>query len=65
MKEIDWVSLGNDRPNPRLTDEQLAELARRDAELDKNPEIAMSWQQIRDSVEKKRESMSGSGLGLC
>ena len=48
-----WESLGDDRPTSRLDDEQLAELARRDAELDKNPEIALSWQQIRESVEKK------------
>ena len=34
-----------------LTTERLAELARRDAELDANPAIALTWEQIRTSVE--------------
>ncbi len=46
-------SLGDARRRGRLTAEQRAELARRDAELDANPEIALSWEQIRASVEKK------------
>ena len=48
-----WESLAEDRPPSRLTDEQRAELARRDAEMDANPEIALTWQQIRSSVEGK------------
>jgi len=48
-----WENLGKSRPHPELTDEQRAELARRDAELDANPDIALTWQQIRASVEKK------------
>jgi putative addiction module component (TIGR02574 family) len=48
-----WESLGNDRPPARLTAEQRAELARRDAELDANPGIALTWEQIRASVETK------------
>jgi putative addiction module component (TIGR02574 family) len=48
-----WESLGDARPTARLTAEQRAELARRDAELDANPSIALTWEQIRDSVEKK------------
>lgn len=48
-----WESLGEERPAGRLTDEQRAELTRRDAELDANPEIAMTWEQIRASVERK------------
>jgi putative addiction module component (TIGR02574 family) len=48
-----WESLGEAHPHSELTDEQRAELARRDAELDSNPGIAMTWQQIRASVEKK------------
>jgi putative addiction module component (TIGR02574 family) len=48
-----WESLGEARPRARLTDEQRAELARRDAELDANPGIALSWEQIRASVAKK------------
>jgi putative addiction module component (TIGR02574 family) len=48
-----WESLGDDRPRSRLTDEQRAELARRDAELDANPGIALTWEQIRASIEAK------------
>ncbi|MGH9811125.1 MAG: addiction module protein [Terriglobia bacterium] len=48
-----WDSLGDARPSARLTDEQRAELARRDAELDANPGIALHWEQIRASVETK------------
>jgi len=48
-----WESLGDDRPSARLTAEQRAELARRDAELDANPGIAMTWEQVRASVERK------------
>jgi putative addiction module component (TIGR02574 family) len=48
-----WESLGEVRPRGRLTTEQRAELARRDAELDRNPGIALTWDQIRASVEKK------------
>jgi putative addiction module component (TIGR02574 family) len=49
-----WESLGNARPSARLTAEQRKELAQRDAELDANLEIAMTWEQIRASVEKNR-----------
>jgi putative addiction module component (TIGR02574 family) len=49
-----WESLGDARPSARLTPEQRAELARRDAELDANPGIALTWEQIRASVEAKR-----------
>ena len=46
-----WESLGADRPGAKLTSEQESELARRDAELDANPERALTWQQIRKSIE--------------
>lgn len=48
-----WESLGEDRPQARLTAEQRAELASRDAQMDADPGIAMTWEQIRASVEKK------------
>lgn len=48
-----WGSLGEDRPQGGLTAEQRAELARRDAELDANPGIALTWEEIRSSVERK------------
>ena len=40
-----WESLGEARPQARLTAEQRAELTRRDAELDAIPGIALrcSW----------------------
>jgi len=46
-----WDSLGDDRPVGQLSAEQRAELARRDAELDANPGIALTWEQIRSGVE--------------
>ncbi len=48
-----WESLGDARPSGGLTPEQRSELARRDAELDAHPEIAMTWEQVRASVETK------------
>lgn len=48
-----WESLGEARPPGRLSAEQRAELARRDAEMDASPGIALTWEQIRASVEKK------------
>jgi putative addiction module component (TIGR02574 family) len=47
-----WESWGT---NVRLTAEQRAELARRDAELDANPRIALTWEQIRAIVEMRDE----------
>jgi putative addiction module component (TIGR02574 family) len=46
-----WESLGDDRPSGQLSAGQRAELARRDAELEANPGMALSWEQIRASVE--------------
>jgi len=48
-----WDSLGYDRPGSQLTSEQRQELARRDAEMDANPDIALTWEQVRASIEKK------------
>lgn len=48
-----WESLGEARPSGRLTAEQWAELARRDAELNANPGAALTWEQVRASVESK------------
>lgn len=48
-----WDSLGEARPTGQLTAAQKAELVRRDAELDANPEFALSWEEIRASVEAK------------
>lgn len=48
-----WESLGDACPSPELTESQQAELARRDAELDANPDMAMRWEEIRTNVETK------------
>lgn len=48
-----WESLGDARPRSRLTAEQRAELDRRDAELEANPGLALTWEQVRASVEVK------------
>jgi putative addiction module component (TIGR02574 family) len=49
-----WENLEDSRPSARLTAEQKAELARRNAELDANPSLALSWEQIRAGVESPR-----------
>lgn len=49
-----WESLGDDRPIGKPTAEQQEELARRDAELDADPTLALTWDQIRASVDGKR-----------
>jgi len=48
-----WESLGDARPPARLTAEQRGELARRDADLDANPGLALTWDEVRSSVERK------------
>jgi putative addiction module component (TIGR02574 family) len=48
-----WESLSDTRPPGGLTIEQRAELDRRDAEDDANPRIALTWEQIRASIEAK------------
>ncbi len=47
-----WESLGQARPRPPLSVEERAELSRRHAELDADPGIALTWEQIRASIEK-------------
>jgi putative addiction module component (TIGR02574 family) len=46
-----WESLEDAQPPTRLTAEQRTELLRRDAELSSNPEAALTWEQVRASVE--------------
>ena len=46
-----WESLGDERP-AGLSDDQRAELARRAAELDGNPGLAVPWEQIRAAVRR-------------
>jgi len=49
-----WESLGADIPGSRLTAEQRAELARRDAEMDANPGRPMTWEHVRAEIEGGR-----------
>ncbi len=46
-----WESLEDARPSGRLSANQRAELVRRDAELTEHPEAALTWEQVRPSVE--------------
>jgi putative addiction module component (TIGR02574 family) len=46
-----WESLGAERPPIELSAAQRGELARRDAELEAHPEIALTWDQIRAGIE--------------
>jgi putative addiction module component (TIGR02574 family) len=48
-----WESLGDAAPAGPLSPDQRADLARRAAELDANPGIALTWEQIRASVERR------------
>lgn len=47
-----WESL-EDQPIPAMTPVLRGELANRDAEMENHPEIALTWEQIRASVEHK------------
>jgi hypothetical protein len=42
----------------RLSDEQRAEIARRDAELDAHPEIALTWEQVRSEIETTSKTLT-------
>ena len=46
-----WASLGEARPVPRLTEERWEEIVRRDAELDADPSVGLSWEQVRRNIE--------------
>jgi putative addiction module component (TIGR02574 family) len=48
-----WESLEEAWPQTKLTATQHVELAERNAELDAKPGMAMTWEQIRSSVERK------------
>ena len=37
-----------------ISDELWEELCRRDTEMDANPEIGMTWEEVRSSIEAKR-----------
>ena len=50
-----WESLGaGERPGAHLTEQQWDEIDRRDAELDADPGLAMTWEQVRASIRGER-----------
>ena len=49
-----WDSLGDDRPAGRLSEAQRAELDRRGAEMEANPAVGLTWEQIRATIEKPK-----------
>lgn len=46
-----WESLDPPPLKTNLTSEQRAELARRDAELEAHPELAITWNELRSGIE--------------
>lgn len=48
-----WESLDGSRPAGGLSAVQKETLARRDAEMTANPEIAVTWDQIRSRLESQ------------
>ena len=50
-----WESLNPPSLGTQLSKTQREELSRRDAELDANPELALSWRQLREGL-KTRQS---------
>lgn len=60
-----WANLERDRPAVLLTEMQRAELARWDAQLDAEPGPALTWQQIRASVESRRRACPWSSTRRC
>lgn len=49
-----WESLGENRPTLPISDELHTELLRRDAEMDADPGIGLTWAQIRAHAEGAR-----------
>ena len=50
--------LGDNRPMPAMTPELRELLDRRSAEMKANPEICLTWEQIRSSIESNRSPRS-------
>jgi putative addiction module component (TIGR02574 family) len=49
-----WESLQSDPAATPLTDEQRRELDRRDAEMDANPHLGSTWEDVKARVWPKR-----------
>lgn len=49
-----WDSLADDLPPPSLTPEQCRELDRRDADMDADPGVGMTWEEVVASIKGRR-----------
>jgi putative addiction module component (TIGR02574 family) len=49
-----WDAIGDSETPLELTDAQKAEIHRRSAELDANPDIAVPWEEVKRSLKERR-----------
>ena len=49
-----WDAIADSDTPLELTDEQKAEISRRSAELDANPDIAVPWEEVKRSLDERR-----------
>ena len=49
-----WDRIADSDTPLELTDAQKAELNRRSAELDANPDMAIPWEEVKRSLEQRR-----------
>ena len=49
-----WDGIADADTPLELTDAQKAEISRRSAELDANPDIAIPWEEVKRSLEDRR-----------
>ena len=45
-----WDSIGNDADSLPVPDWQKQELARREADLQRDPSLVKSWEQVKESI---------------
>lgn len=49
-----WDAIADSDTPLELTDAQKAEISRRSAELDANPDIAVPWDEVKRSLKERR-----------
>ena len=49
-----WDAIADSDTPLELTDAQKAEINRRSAELDANPDIAVPWEEVKRSLQERR-----------
>ncbi len=49
-----WNRIVDSDARIELTDAQKAEISRRSAELDANPDIAVPWEEVKRSLQERR-----------